>query len=400
MKKILVVDDEKTFRDSLVSAIKAADDQFDITSAENGKKAAKLLESESFDLVITDLKMPEMDGFELLAFMNSHFPSTPVAVMSAFGTPETRTKISAFSPLGFLNKPFKLEELLKVIDEGIAKSASVHGSLVGISLINFLQLIEMEKKSCLLEVRGRGERGYIYCSNGELYDAFFEDLKSEEAVIEMLSLKKVDISFKNLPKKRILKRINKNIISLIMDAEGNGGKSAAKQKVEGKNKEAALEGQKTEPEDITEEVKASTSEEEPVEEIEISGEEKATEVDFKKIDEIIEALKKDLGEGLITINFFGTVDGKSIGNYNSEIGTSELFNRITGYLKVELESGGYSGLGEYYVMNLTDGKLVLIILLGNFSCQVTVDGGKIDSGHLLKGVIPMIIDSFFEASNE
>jgi CheY-like chemotaxis protein len=395
MKKILVVDDEKTFRDSLVSAIEAAGKEFNISSAENGKKAAEMLESESFDLVITDLRMPEMDGFELLAFMNAHFPSTPAVVMSAFGTPESKTKISAFSPLEFLNKPFKLEELLKVVEKGIGKAASVHGSLVGISLMNFLQLIEMEKKSCLLEVRGRGERGYIYCSNGELYDAFFGDLKSEEAIIEMLSLKKVDISFKNLPKKRILKRINKNIISLIMDAEGNGDKASP----ELKGQEAAPEGQQLEPEDITEDVEAVPGEE-SIEEIEVSGDGKATEIDFKKIDEIVEALKENIGEGLIEINFFGMVDSKSLGNFNSEIATAELFNRITGYLKVELESGGYSELGEYYIINLTDGKLVVIVLLGNYSCQLTVDSGKVDSDRLLKGVIPMIVDSFSVALNE
>ena len=103
MKKILVVDDEKTFRESLVSALEASDDQFYILNARNGEKAVELLESETFDLVITDLKMPEMDGFELLAFMNSHFPSTPVVVMSAFGSAATMAKISVFSPLSFMN---------------------------------------------------------------------------------------------------------------------------------------------------------------------------------------------------------------------------------------------------------------------------------------------------------
>ena len=387
MKKILVVDDEKTFLDSLVSALEAADDQFYVMSARNGRKAVDMLESESFDLVITDLKMPEMDGFELLAFMNSHYPSTPAIVMSAFGSPETMSKIRAFSPLSFLNKPFKLEELLKVVHEGIGRKESVHGSLMGISLTNFLQLIEMEKKSCLLEVKvPRGERGYIYCSNGELYDAFFEDVKSEEAVIRMLSLEKVDVSFKNLPKKRILKRINKNTLSLIMDATSQREGLVPKGKETDEGVESDSKERETASEDGPEKDEKAPA-----------GKVSAVRLDKEVLKDAIDAIKNDLGDGLMSIDFFMAEKAESLAGDHSDPEIFELINRLMEFITVELESSGQAGIGRYYIMELADGNIAVTILHGEYRCRLVVREEKIDPGHLIKDIIPMIIDSLDEA---
>ncbi len=82
MKKILIVDDEKSFLLSLKDGLKKHSGRFQVFSAENGRQAVEILRSMSIDLLVTDLKMPEMNGFELLAWTSRHQPQLPVIVMS------------------------------------------------------------------------------------------------------------------------------------------------------------------------------------------------------------------------------------------------------------------------------------------------------------------------------
>ncbi|HDH98197.1 MAG TPA: response regulator, partial [Deltaproteobacteria bacterium] len=69
MKNVLIVDDEKVFLLSLSDGLKSYSDEFNVLIAFNGKEAVKILNSSKIDLVVTDLKMPEMDGFQLLAYL-------------------------------------------------------------------------------------------------------------------------------------------------------------------------------------------------------------------------------------------------------------------------------------------------------------------------------------------
>ena len=90
MKNVLIVDDEKSFLLSLVEGLLSFAGDFNTLTAENGKKAVEVLKSANIDLVVTDLKMPEMDGFELLAYMSRNYPDIPVIVMTAYCTPEIK----------------------------------------------------------------------------------------------------------------------------------------------------------------------------------------------------------------------------------------------------------------------------------------------------------------------
>jgi CheY-like chemotaxis protein/predicted regulator of Ras-like GTPase activity (Roadblock/LC7/MglB family) len=217
MKKVLIVDDEKSLLLSIRAGFEAYKDRFQLFTAEDGKKAIKVLESNSIDLVVTDIRMPEMDGFELLVYMNSRFPSIPVLVMSAYGTREIQGKFESIGIIGFLDKPVDFDDLVKSIDEGL-KLTSQAGTMTGFSVGSFLQLIEMEEKTCLLEVSARGKKGLFYFDHGILYDAVSGRLIGEEAAIEMIMWNQVSLSFKNLPDKKIMRRINSELMPIMMEA--------------------------------------------------------------------------------------------------------------------------------------------------------------------------------------
>jgi CheY-like chemotaxis protein len=217
MKKVLIVDDEKSLLLSIMAGFEAYKDRFQLFTAENGKKAVAILESNSIDLVVTDIRMPEMDGFELLVYMNTRFPSIPVLVMSAYGTREIQGKFESVGIIGFLDKPVDFDDLVKSIDEGL-KLTSQGGTMTGFSVGSFLQLIEMEEKTCLLEVSARGKKGLFYFDHGILFDAVSGRLIGEEAAIEMIMWNQVSLSFKSLPDKKIMRRINSELMPIMMEA--------------------------------------------------------------------------------------------------------------------------------------------------------------------------------------
>ncbi|MDO9110627.1 MAG: response regulator [Desulfatirhabdiaceae bacterium] len=217
MKKVLIVDDEKTLLLSIRAGFEAYKDRFQLFTAEDGKKAVKILESNIIDLVVTDIRMPEMDGFELLVYMSTRFSSIPVLVMSAYGTREIQAKFESIGIIGFLDKPVDFDDLVKSIDEGL-KLTSQAGTMTGFSVGSFLQLIEMEEKTCLLEVSARGKKGLFYFDHGILYDAVSGRLIGEEAAIEMIMWNQVSLSFKSLPDKKIMRRINSELMPIMMEA--------------------------------------------------------------------------------------------------------------------------------------------------------------------------------------
>ena len=219
MKNVLIVDDEKSLILSLKDGLEAYKDQFTVLTAGNGEEAVEIIESSNINLVITDLKMPGMNGLELLSYMSKNFPSLPFMVMTAYGTPKIEMMLKNMNMIKLIEKPLDLEELVQAITECLEDDGKEEGSLSGISLSSFLQLIKMEQKTCLLEIIYDGKKqGAIYCQYGELVDAVFGKTKGEEAVYKMLALEEVQMSFGSLPKKKIKKRIKTGLMGLIMNA--------------------------------------------------------------------------------------------------------------------------------------------------------------------------------------
>jgi CheY-like chemotaxis protein len=217
MKNVLFVDDEETLLRIMVGRFEDYKDRFEVLTAGNGKEALEILELKTIDLVVTDLKMPVMDGVELLAHMSAIYPSIPAITVSAFCTPKIQKMLEKMGTLRVMDKPVNLDLLAQAVIEGLDYSDQ-GGSLSCVSLSSFLQIMEMEEKTCMLEVHGEGPlRGYLYMVQGELYDATCGVLQKDEAAYAMIAWDNVQLYIKDLPKEKPKKQIEKGLMSVVME---------------------------------------------------------------------------------------------------------------------------------------------------------------------------------------
>ena len=120
MKHVLIVEDEKTFQLTLLDGLRKYERDFRVLTAENGTVAKEVLEKLPVDLVVTDLKMPNMDGFELLSLIRKNHPYIPVIVMTAFGNPELEKCLQSMGVFAYLEKPIDFTELTNKILSALA----------------------------------------------------------------------------------------------------------------------------------------------------------------------------------------------------------------------------------------------------------------------------------------
>lgn len=120
MKYVLVVDDEQIFQRSLLDGLRNFEQDFRVLTAEDGKEAEQILKVFPVDLVVTDLKMPKTDGFQLLAYLKKSHPRTPVIVMTGFGNPELEQWLRSLGVYAYFEKPFEFYDLTSTIYTGLA----------------------------------------------------------------------------------------------------------------------------------------------------------------------------------------------------------------------------------------------------------------------------------------
>jgi two-component system response regulator PilR (NtrC family) len=107
--RILVVDDEESIREFLEIMLKK--EGYDVSIAEDGLKAKEALTKKSFDMVISDLQMPNMTGLELLKWVMDTIPDTVFMMITAFGTTENAVEAMKMGAYDYLTKPFKIDEV-------------------------------------------------------------------------------------------------------------------------------------------------------------------------------------------------------------------------------------------------------------------------------------------------
>ncbi len=107
--RILVVDDEESIREFLEIMLKK--EGYDVTCVEDGQKAIDILKKKSFDMIISDLQMPNVTGIELLKHAKDNYPDIVFMMITAFGTTETAVDAMKMGAYDYVTRPFKLDEV-------------------------------------------------------------------------------------------------------------------------------------------------------------------------------------------------------------------------------------------------------------------------------------------------
>lgn len=214
MKNVLIVDDDVVTRSLLSRVLKPHEKDFKVLTAKNGKEAAGIITQQKIDLVITDLQMPEMDGFALMTYLNDHHPEIPFFIMTAFGDSEIKSKVKKIGSIRYFEKPLNIDVITDCIFDEL--NAGAVGEIEGISLASFLQLIEMEKKTCTLHVNAHEKSGIMHFLKGELMAAETADLDNVDAVYEMICWERIKIGIENFCRKKE-KEIEPPLMSVLME---------------------------------------------------------------------------------------------------------------------------------------------------------------------------------------
>ncbi len=187
LKKVLIVDDEETLTWSMAKSLSKDKDKYEVLIANNGREALHLLKANKIDLVITDIRMPDINGLDLLVMIKKEFTETKVIIMTAYGSSDVQKEANQRGSLFYIEKPFEISEIRKIIIDLIGKRRGFHGKVVGLQLTDIIQMNCLSRLTTALIVTRDGEKGVIYFNEGEVVHAECGEQKGTEAFYKILS---------------------------------------------------------------------------------------------------------------------------------------------------------------------------------------------------------------------
>ncbi len=218
MIQILAVDDDHNLLQLIQDSIATALPSVKVLTAQNGLQALEILAKYSIQLLITDLRMPQMDGFELLAQVMANYPDIGVIVTTGHSIPQQHKPSLEKGALEILFKPLKINTLRRCIQNLLAKQAD-GGTLHNVSPATFMQLIDMEQKTCTIRIRDQktGRMGVLFFRNGKLLNCRMNSLQGKDATLEVFSWDNISLAIENdCPVQEA--RINQTLNGLILEA--------------------------------------------------------------------------------------------------------------------------------------------------------------------------------------
>ena len=114
-QSILIVDDEEIIRDLLAEVL----EDYTVSLAADGREAIDILKERKFDLVITDLRMPNVPGEEVVRYARETYPDIGVIVISAYSSLHTVSQSITNGACAFLSKPFSIKELMQTVETAL-----------------------------------------------------------------------------------------------------------------------------------------------------------------------------------------------------------------------------------------------------------------------------------------
>jgi CheY-like chemotaxis protein len=182
---ILIVEDDERLRSAVARDLSHRG--FDVTSVVSVDDALSCLRERVYDVLLTDLRMGERDGIDLLGRLPDIAPRTPAILMSAFATARDHQRAIELGAVQVLCKPFTSLDLAHAIRQAVECESGFRGNLHGISLVDVLQMFHFARRSVCVTVGGR-DGGDIHVHEGEIVHAASGELAGEAALKRILGM--------------------------------------------------------------------------------------------------------------------------------------------------------------------------------------------------------------------
>jgi len=193
--RLLLVDDQLEMVWDLGRCLARAG--FVVTTCGDASEALPLLEAKTFDILVTDIQMPNLNGLALIEWVRQNRPSIKTVVMTAFGSPSLKEVALRKGAILYLEKPIDPDLLVEVL-RASAHSKSFTGAVNEIELVDYVQLMLLTRRQSVLQVTNvSGEEGFLFIDRGNVVHATCGDLVGEGAFYFCLSFE--GGSFNTLP---------------------------------------------------------------------------------------------------------------------------------------------------------------------------------------------------------
>lgn len=456
-KVVLVVDDEPLFVRSLADGMRPLGERegFLLRTATNGKDAISILQSNTVDLVLTDLGMPGMDGFQLISWMIASRLTVPVVVMTAMPSIEARVQLRQSGWYRVLQKPIELADVHRCI---VTELGARRVRVEGLATTAFLQLVAMERVSCVLTVRSGLEVGHMGIIAGDLVHAEIDDrdglaaahavVRLPDAVIEMVEREDIPKSGIPVPLAEVVLdalRTNDELMrdrgrvtattttdgefdiefdivksqrpppsdtettpapveqasALAASRVPSFPETASRTPAHGVGEAQAGAGARPATgarfsADLSESAAAFSAP--PNDESNSLGKETTMDViNVEKADTAVNKLREALGAGLVAADVWNVEDGMPIVGFNSQPIATALFNRITDVISETLSESGFPGLNKHYILDLEGDKIVVVVPLDKYRAGVLIDKKKAQLGVVVSVALPKFVNALEDA---
>ena len=182
-KTVLIVDDNTSFLKVFTLKIARLYPEGRFLTAESGQKALSLIETYDIDLLITDVYMPKMHGFDLLLKATKMRPQLQVIMMTAYYSERLHDKAFQYGSLAYIEKPFKVEQMLDLIVKTFEMGKrKFTGDIRGIEVSDIIQLNCMARLDNAVFFDSDSGNGVIYFERGEIIHAACNGREGEEAL--------------------------------------------------------------------------------------------------------------------------------------------------------------------------------------------------------------------------
>ena len=185
--RILVVQDEEKLNRSIVNSLQR--DGYAVRGVASGAEAIRLLWAEHYDVVISDQRMPDSNGFDLLEWIRTYCPNTRMIMVASAGSSVTRTQALENGVVSYLEKPIDLHVLKEELRR-LLQQTGFSANLDSFDLLDVIQIVNMSHKSIAMMVHtGLEEQGLLGFQEGELVWAEYGALRGEEAFFALAAHK-------------------------------------------------------------------------------------------------------------------------------------------------------------------------------------------------------------------